>query len=191
MGDAHRYCRTAFDRAVRRDVDMVIVDNCNLLPPDYDDYMRIANQKNYVVAVIEFVCTHFEAAYGAVERSHVQSYDVPRKYGAFFRCQGTTRFEFALNSTYETMKTKKGSVGMKTFIKLRQQKIARMKRTSGRSKTSKSVGNISDILFVIHYFYTNITSSRTPCRAQRIRTTLPPLTRRTCGTQRVSLRASL
>jgi predicted kinase len=78
LSEAHRYCETAFERAMRTDVPVVVIDNTNLDVDDYARYTRMARQLQYRIVVVEFVLRCLDDAPFALRRSNVEDADAYR-----------------------------------------------------------------------------------------------------------------
>ena len=87
LSDAHRYCETAFERAIRTAVPVVVIDNTNLDVDDYARYTRMARQLYYNIVVVEFVLRCLDDAPSVLRRSNVEDAD------AYRLAQRLTRYE--------------------------------------------------------------------------------------------------
>lgn len=51
LPDAHHYCRDEFGKALNKGVELIIVDNTNTKHWEYEHYVWLAKQFNYLVTI--------------------------------------------------------------------------------------------------------------------------------------------
>ena len=80
--DAHRWCKNMFEAAVARQVHVIIVDNTNIKPTEYQYYLDAVVRLNRRLHVVEFKCESEENALALNRRSRSQPPDdlVLRRY---------------------------------------------------------------------------------------------------------------
>jgi tRNA uridine 5-carbamoylmethylation protein Kti12 len=52
LGEAHEYCKQNFVKAIRNEIDIIIVDNTNIKHKDFCFYKEVARQNNYKTIVL-------------------------------------------------------------------------------------------------------------------------------------------